>query len=62
MNIRIRIRPSSELINNRKRIHTWWLICLICIPAIYIGDWALRFLVYVLIIWAAIEFSRMYNK
>lgn len=60
--LRINSHPSEELINNQRRIYTWWLIAFVCIPVLYIGDWALSLLVFILIIWAAFEFARIQNK
>lgn len=59
---RLRTRASPELSNNLKRIQTWWAISLICIPVFYFGNWLLISLIFVLIIWAAFELSRMENK
>jgi len=35
------------------------LISLVCIPAVYIGDWALTLLIFILTYWAAFEFLRL---
>ena len=59
VNLRIRVHATPELINNRKRIHTWWVISLICMMVFYIGDWALTILLVCLIYWAAFEFTQI---
>jgi len=48
-----------EARNNLKRVHTWWLICGICIPALYAGQWAITSLVSGLVYWAAYEISKL---
>lgn len=57
----LRFNTSSELSNNQTRIRTWWVIYFICIPAFYLGGYALILLAYALIYWAAFEFSRLYD-
>ncbi|MDH5324707.1 MAG: phosphatidate cytidylyltransferase [Gammaproteobacteria bacterium] len=56
---RLRSRPSPELFNNRRRIHTWWIISAICITVFYYGDWALQALIFTLVCWAWLELLRM---
>jgi len=56
---RLSVNTSPELLNNQKRIRTWWVICLICIPTFYIGGWALSLLIYALIYLAFYELSRL---
>jgi len=55
----LRFNTSSELTNNQTRIRTWWVIYFVCIPAFYLGSYALTLLAYALIYWAAFEFSRL---
>ncbi len=52
---------TVEARKNRLRIRTWWVICGICLPVLYIGGWAITVLVYCLVYWAAFEFSRLLN-
>jgi len=55
------LNKTVEISNNRIRVRTWWLICAICIPVLITGGWAITLLIYVLIYWAAFEFSRLLN-
>ncbi len=48
---------TPENRNNRMRIRTWWLICATCIPLLYVGEWAITLLVYMLIYLVAFELS-----
>ena len=51
--------PSSERLNNRKRIRSWWIILAICLPIFYLKAIPLVAFIYALSIWACWEFSRL---
>jgi len=55
------LNNTVEISNNRIRVRTWWFICAICIPVFIAGGWTITLLIYVLIYWAAFEFSRLLN-
>lgn len=59
--VRIAKSHSAELINNRKRVLTWWVILLISVAVLYFDGWVVTAFTYVIIFWAALELTRLLN-
>ncbi len=59
-------QPTTERLNNRKRIQSWWGIFLLCLiifyTEFYIGNIALCLFVLGLSIWAIIELSHLHKS
>lgn len=50
---------TAERLINRQRVRSWWAISMILISALYIGGWPFKLLLFALILWAILEFSRL---
>lgn len=53
----LRRRTSAELLNNRKRVRSWWIIAGLLLLAVYGGPIVLKVLMVSLIFWSAHEAS-----
>ncbi len=52
-------QASLERLNNRKRVQSWWVILMVCLPVFYVGHYLLLFFILGLSIWATYEFANL---